>query len=224
MIVEFDRVSIGYGQHHNVLSDVSFGIESGSFHFITGPSGAGKSSLLRLIYMADKANSGKIKLFGKDLSALHREEFPSLRRRIGVIFQDFRLIPHLNALENVALPLRLAGADETQIKSYVIELLAWVGIGNRMEAFPHELSGGEQQRIAIARAVVNKPSLLLADEPTGNVDESSAIKLLHLFSELNKMGTTVLVATHQRNLVERLEKPSLHLKKGRLITSMAEAA
>lgn len=224
MIVEFDQVNLRYGQHHNVLRDVNFAIKSGSFHFLTGPSGAGKSSLLRLIYMADSASSGHIRLFGKSISSLSRDDLPALRRRIGVIFQDFRLIPHLTALENVALPLRLAGANETQIKSYVIELLAWVGISDRMDAYPAELSGGEQQRIAIARAVVNKPSLLLADEPTGNVDESAALKLLHLFSELNKMGTTVLIATHQQSLVDRLEKPSLHLKHGRLISSVAEAA
>ena len=224
MIVEFDQINLRYGQHHNVLSNVNFSIEPGSFHFLTGPSGAGKSSLLRLIYMSEKASSGHIKVLGRNISTLPREDLPALRRRIGVIFQDFRLIPHLTALENVALPLRLAGANETQIKSCVIELLAWVGISDRMEAYPAELSGGEQQRIAIARAVINKPTLLLADEPTGNVDETAALKLLHLFSELNKMGTTVIIATHQQTLVDRLEKPSLHLKGGRLISSVAEAA
>jgi cell division transport system ATP-binding protein len=222
MLVEFNKVELRYGLHHQVLSGVDLRILQGSFHFLTGPSGVGKSSLLRLIYMAERATGGSVKLFGEDIAKLPRHKIPSIRRRIGVVFQDFRLIPHLTALENAALPLRLSGATETQVRSHVIELLAWVGLGDRVDAYPAEMSGGEQQRVAIARAVVNKPALLLADEPTGNVDDAAALKLMHLFLELNRMGTAVLFATHQHALFEPLGKPVLELKKGRL--SVARAA
>jgi len=215
-LVSFDHVQLRYGAHSPVLMDVCFDLAPGSFHFLTGPSGSGKSSLLRLIHMAHKPTSGRITLFGKDTSFLDREDIPLLRRRLGIVFQDFRLIPHLSALENVALPLRLAGADEDQIRSHVQELLRWVGLGSRIDALPADLSGGEQQRVAIARAVINNPQLLLADEPTGNVDNDSAIKLLNLFIELNKMGTAVLLATHQQGLVEQLGYPALRLLHGRL--------
>jgi cell division transport system ATP-binding protein len=224
MLVEFNQVHLCYGRHKPVLTDINLCLEAGSFYFLTGPSGAGKSSLLRLICLAERPSAGRISLFGKDVANLHRDEIPSLRRRVGVVFQDFRLIPRLTAFENVSLPLRLAGADERLVKSHVIELLAWVGLGERTEAYPAELSGGEQQRVAIARAVVNKPTLLLADEPTGNVDEAAGAKLLHLFAELNRMGTAVLLATHQQALVDRLGKPALHLKQGHLISPVAEAA
>ena len=223
MLVEFNQVHLRFGQHKPVLAGIDMKLKPGSFHFLTGASGAGKSSLLRLIYMASHPTAGQIKLFGQDVAHLTRDDVPPLRRRLGVVFQDFRLVPHLTALENAALPLRLAGASETQIRSHVIELLAWVGLGDRVDAYPAELSGGEQQRVAIARAVVNKPSLLLADEPTGNVDESAALKLLHLFIELNKMGTAILLATHQKSMVERIGQPALHLYKGKLISGFPEA-
>jgi cell division transport system ATP-binding protein len=224
MLVEFEKVHLRFGRHQPVLDGVDLKVGPGSFHFLTGPSGAGKSSLLRLIYMAERPTSGSIKLFGQDIERLKAPEIPALKRRLGVVFQDFRLIPHLTALENAALPLRVAGGSESQIRSHVIELLAWVGLGDRTDAYPAELSGGEQQRVAIARAVVNKPSLLLADEPTGNVDESAAMKLLHLFLELNKMGTAVILATHQQSLVQRLGKPTLRLKNGALLEPLTEVA
>jgi cell division transport system ATP-binding protein len=224
MLVTFDHVHLRYGQSRPVLTDINLAIPEGSFHFLTGPSGAGKSSLLRLIYRADKPTEGRVTLFGEDLSALKHGTLPVLRRRLGVVFQDFRLIPHLTALENAALPLRLAGMKEDQTRQYVIELLHWVGLGGRIDALPSALSGGEQQCVAIARAIVNKPRLLLADEPTGNVDDESALKLLHLFNELNKMGTAVLIATHQKALVERLSHPALHLKQGHLLSTLTEAA
>ncbi len=224
MLVTFEHVHLSYGPHKPVLSDVSFDLEPASFHFLTGPSGAGKSSLLRLIYMAGHPTQGTITLFGKNVARIPRESIPSMRRRMGFVFQDFRLIPHLTALENVALPLRLAGAKDSQIRDHVTELLHWVGLNDRIDALPADLSGGEQQRVAIARAVVNKPRLLLADEPTGNVDYDSAIKLLHLFVELNKMGTTVLLATHQQSLVDFLGFPALRLAGGRLFTPLAQAA
>lgn len=220
MLTVFERVSLSYVPGLPVLDDITFALPAGGFYFLTGPSGAGKSSLLRLMYQAEKPTAGRIYLFGHDLTHARREDLPLLRRQIGVVFQDFRLIPHLTALENAALPLRLAGADEEYIQRHTRELLSWVGVGHRSEAYPSELSGGEQQRVAIARAVVNKPRLLLADEPTGNVDDETAIKLFHLFDELNKMGTAVVLATHQHNLVERFRKPALRLNAGHL-TSLA---
>lgn len=198
------------------MNNISLTLMSGMFYFLTGPSGAGKSSLLRLIYQIEKPTSGRVIVFDKDTSQMRHHEFPSLRRRLGIVFQDFRLIPHLTALENAALPLCLAGARPAQVRQHVTELLDWVGLGDHLDALPRELSGGEQQRVAIARAVVNKPRLLLADEPTGNVDESSTQKLMHLFLELNKMGTTVVLATHQKALLDKLDKPIIRLDKGSL--------
>lgn len=224
MLLSFEHVFLRYEAGRTILSDVNLAIMEGVFYFLTGPSGAGKSSLLRLIYQIEKPSEGRVILFDRDTSQLRHDEFPALRRRLGIVFQDFRLVPHLTALENAALPLRLAGARESQIYQHVTELLDWVGLGDRLNAMPCDLSGGEQQRVAIARAIVNKPRLLLADEPTGNVDEESAKKLMHLFLELNKMGTTIIFATHQQSLVEKFAKPVLRLKKGRLVTSFAEAA
>ncbi|MDD4616230.1 MAG: ATP-binding cassette domain-containing protein [Alphaproteobacteria bacterium] len=213
MLLSFKNVSLVYKPDHQVLDRVSFTLSDSGFYFLTGPSGAGKSSLLRLIYQAERPTSGDISVFGEALDAQKKAE---LRRKIGVVFQDFRLIPHLSAWENAALPLRLMGVEETYVKSHSRELLEWVGVGHRLDARPDELSGGEQQRIAIARAVVTKPKLLLADEPTGNVDESTALKLFHLFDELNKLGTAVILATHQSHLVDKFHKPALRLADGRL--------
>jgi cell division transport system ATP-binding protein len=203
-----------YGQGPEVLRDVTFELPPGSFHFLTGASGAGKSSLMRLLYLAHRPSRGLITLFGKDLSAFDRTEMPALRRRVGVVFQDFRLIEHLSILDNVALPLRLAGARDAQIRDHVAELLRWVGLGDHLEARPSTLSGGQQQRVAIARAVINRPSLLLADEPTGNVDDRIGTRLLYLFEELNKLGTTVVIATHNESLIERFPYPRMHLRDG----------
>jgi len=216
MLVQFDQVSLTYAADHRVLVDVSFALPAGGFYFLTGPSGAGKSSLLRLIYCGERPTSGTIHVLGEDITRAPRGELTELRRQLGTVFQDFRLIPYLTAFENAALPLRLAGAEEAYINRHTRELLAWVGLASRMDALPAEMSGGEQQRVAIARAVVGKPKLLLADEPTGNVDDETAIKLFHLFDELNKMGTAIILATHQQHLVERFKKPSLHLKAGHL--------
>jgi len=224
MLVSFENVYLRYDPGRTVLSDINLALIPGLFYFLTGTSGAGKSSLLRLIYQIEKPSEGRVILFDRDTSQLRHDEFPALRRRLGIVFQDFRLIPHLSALENAALPLRLAGARRGQVNQHVKELLDWVGLGDRMNAMPHELSGGEQQRVAIARAIVNKPRLLLADEPTGNVDEESAKKLMRLFVELNKMGTTIIFATHQKHLVEKYKKPTLRLKNGKLISAAAEAS
>lgn len=222
--VRFDGVGMRYGRGPEVLSDLSFELPSGSFHFLTGPSGAGKTSLLRMIYLAERPSRGLISLFGRDSALLPRETLPVLRRRIGVVFQDFRLLDHLTVFDNVALPLRVAGQARASYADDVADLLAWVGLGERMQAFPPTLSGGEQQRAAIARAVISKPDLLIADEPTGNVDPEMANRLLRLFVELNRLGTTVLIASHDIALVRSLGAPVLELADGRLIDDGVRAA
>lgn len=215
-MIHFENVGMRYGHGPEILRDISFSIPSGSFHFFTGRSGAGKSSLLRLLYLDQKPSRGLVWLFGRDTATLDRRDLPRLRRRIGVVFQDFRLIPHLSAVDNVLLPLLIAGASDAQVREHVKELLRWVGLGDQLDARPATLSGGEQQRVAIARAVVNRPDLLLADEPTGNVDDQIGWRLIRLFEELNKLGTTVIVATHNEALIRRFDYPVLMLEDGRL--------
>jgi cell division transport system ATP-binding protein len=216
-MIRFENVGMRYGPGPVVLRDVTFQLESGTFTFLTGPSGAGKSTLLKLLYLAEPPSRGLITLFGTDLATARRSVFPTLRRRIGVVFQDFRLLAHLSAFDNVALPLRLAGRKPADYTHDVEELLGWVGLGDRMNAKPPTLSGGEQQRVAIARAVVGQPDLLLADEPTGNVDPEIAQRLIRLFGELNRLGTTVLIATHDRGLIERARSREMRLVDGRLV-------
>lgn len=186
-------------------------------HFLTGPSGAGKTSLLKLIYLAHRPTSGEIMMFGQDVSKTLRDDLPKLRRRIGVVFQDFRLLDHMSAVENVALPLRIAGGNGPEITEHVEELLSWVGLDDRMNANPSSLSGGEKQRVAIARAVIRRPDILLADEPTGNVDPEMSERLMYLFVELNKLGTTIVIATHDNALVEKIGASRLHLEGGNLL-------
>lgn len=216
-MLQFDNVGMRYGPGPEVLRDVSFRLDAGSFTFLTGPSGAGKSTLLRLMYLAEPPTRGLITLFGCDLAATRRARFPALRRRIGVVFQDFRLLDHLSAFDNVALPLRLSRRSVRDYARDVDELLDWVGLGEKLHAKPPTLSGGEQQRIAIARAVVGRPDLLLADEPTGNVDPDIAQRLVRLFVELNRLGTTVLIATHDRSLLEATRASEMRLVDGRLV-------
>lgn len=215
-ILRFAGVSMLYGRGPEVLSDVSLSLPRGSFHFVTGPSGAGKSSLLKLIYLAARPSSGSVRLFGEDIAATPTRELPRIRRRIGVVFQDLLLLDHLSAFDNTALPLRIEGHKPAEYRSDVAELLTWVGLGQRMNALPPTLAGGEKQRLAIARAVVNRPEILLADEPTGNVDHEMALRIYRLFVELNRLGTTVIIATHDQDLVARSARPVLHLEKGRL--------
>lgn len=216
-IVHFDNVGLRYGTDREVLSDVSFTLFPGSFYFLTGASGAGKSSLLRLLYLAQRPSRGMIRMFGSDVITTRRSDLPGLRRRIGVVFQDFRLVPHLSAFDNVALPLRVAGIGERELERPVADMLTWVGLADRMEARPATLSGGEQQRVAIARAVIGRPEILVADEPTGNVDPDMAIKLLRLFEALNGLGTTVVVATHDVHLLQKVpDSLIMRLDKGRL--------
>ena len=210
------RLVSGTGASPEVLSDVAFTLDPGSFYFLTGESGAGKSTLMRLMYLSLRPTRGLLHLFGKDVSTMPRETIPELRRKIGVVFQDFQLLDHLSAIDNVALPLRVAGARGSDVKKHVSELLRWVGLGDRLTAKPATLSGGEQQRVAIARAVINQPALLLADEPTGNVDDNMGVRLIQLFEELNRMGTTVIIATHNSGLVEQFRYPRLELEDGAL--------
>ena len=215
-VVDFHRVFLKYENGHSVLKNIQFSLEKGSFHFVTGASGAGKTSLLKLMYLSVRPTSGRLQLFGKDLSQVSSSKLPDFRRRIGVVFQDFRLLDSLTTFDNVALPLRIIGMSEKEIKRRVNELLSWVGLENCTNEYPPSLSGGEKQRIAIARAVINKPDLLLADEPTGNVDDAMAARILHLFLELNRLGTTLVIATHNQSLVRQFNKPQLHLSQGSL--------
>ncbi|MBM3507447.1 MAG: cell division ATP-binding protein FtsE [Alphaproteobacteria bacterium] len=213
-MVRFQGVAMRYANGPEVLKDVTFHLEAGSYHFLTGPSGAGKSSLLRLMYLAHRASRGTVSVFGHDIANTPRRLLPGLRRRIGVVFQDFRLLDHLSARDNVALTLRIAGIREDTIRAHVAELLAWVGLGDKLDATPPTLSDGEKQRVAIARAVIGRPSLLLADEPTGSIDEHQGMRILRLFEELNRIGTTVVVATHDQRLIARFHHRVLRLADG----------
>jgi cell division transport system ATP-binding protein len=215
-LLKLENVGLRYGHGPEILKDVNFRLDVGEFAFLTGPSGAGKSSLLRLLFLALKPSRGSIRLFGEDMALISRPRLPAIRRRIGVVFQEFRLLDHLTTYDNVALPLRVAGQSEQSYRADVTDLLSWVGLADQAHAYPPVLSGGEKQRAAIARAVIAKPELLLADEPTGNVDPALANRLLHLFVELNRLGTTVLIATHDVNLVQRARAPVYHLEQGHL--------
>jgi len=225
-LVLFENVGVRFGAGPEIIGRASFVLAPGSFHFLVGPSGAGKTSLLRMMYLALRPASGRVNLFGRDLGSLRRRDIPLLRRRIGIVFQDFRLLNHLTALDNVALPLRIAGMGERQLRDHVSELLKWVGLADHINAYPATLSGGQQQRVAIARAVIGKPSLLLADEPTGNVDDTVAVRLMYLFEELNKLGTTVVIATHSERLVGRFQHRQLRVEDAtvRLVPAQTEAA
>jgi cell division transport system ATP-binding protein len=215
-VVRFENVGLRYGVGSEVLRDLTFRIEPGSFQFLTGPSGAGKTSLLRLLFMSLKPTRGLISLFGHDVATMTKDALAMLRRRVGLVFQDFRLLDHLTTYENVALPFRVQGRNEASYRNEVIELLRWVGLGERLRALPPVLSGGEKQRAAIARAVIARPELLLADEPTGNVDPALGRRLLRLFVELNKSGTSVLIATHDIALMDQYDARRLVLHEGRL--------
>ena len=224
-MLRFEAVGLRYGQGGlragaspgpEVLHDITFKLDAGAYRWLLGPSGAGKTSLLRLLYLAVRPTRGRLSLLGTDVAAAPRGRLLMLRRRIGVVFQDFRLLPHLSAFDNVALPLRIAGRPEGQIRADVTELMRWVGLFPHLQARPAALSGGEQQRVAIARAVITRPALLLADEPTGNLDDGQAERLMQLFKELNRIGTTVIVATHNESLAMRHPAPALRIAAGRL--------
>ncbi len=215
-MVRFENVGLRYGLGPEVLRDLTFQIEPNSFQFLTGPSGAGKTSLLRMLFLTLKPTRGLITIFDHDIATLSSDSLATLRRRIGVVFQDFRLLDHMTTYENVALPFRVMGKSEASYRAEVVELLHWVGLGDRMDALPPVLSGGEKQRAAIARAVIARPQLLLADEPTGNVDPTLAQRLLRLFVELHKSGTTIVIATHDIGLMDQFDARRLVLHEGRL--------
>ncbi len=223
-MVRLERVGLRYGSRDTgpeVLRDLSFSVPEGGFRWLLGPSGAGKTSLLRLLTLAIRPSQGRLLVLGTDIEGADRRALARLRRRIGVVYQDFRLLPHLSAFDNVALPLRIGGRPEGQIRADVAEMLRWVGLARKQESRPAELSGGEQQRVAIARAVVGRPTLLLADEPTGNLDEVQAERLMQLLKEMNRLGTTVMVATHNDAMVARHPARALRLDHGRLVADGA---
>jgi cell division transport system ATP-binding protein len=215
-VVRFDHVGLRYGLGPEVLRDVTFRVDPHSFQFLTGPSGAGKTSLLRLLFLSLRPTLGLVTIFGHDVAKLSKDALSTLRRRIGIVFQDFRLLDHMTTFDNVALPLRIRGQEEESYRDEVMELLNWVGLGDRIWALPPVLSGGEKQRAAIARAVIGRPQLLLADEPTGNVDPNLAQRLLRLFVELNKSGTSVIIATHDIALMDQFDTRRLVLHEGGL--------
>ena len=213
-MIKFEHVGLRYGVGPEILTDVNFTLDPGTFHFLSGPSGAGKTSLLSLLYLGRKPTRGVMSMFGQDIGQLNRHELKKLRQRIGVVFQDFRLLNHMSAFDNVALPLRIMGQEEKEIRENVEELMEWVGLGDHQHMLPNTLSGGQQQRIAVARAVITRPKLLLADEPTGNLDDEIGLRLMNLFDQLNRMGTTVLIATHNTALMEKFSHKKLILDKG----------
>ena len=215
-MIRFENVGLRYGLGPEILRDLTFRIDPKSFQFLTGPSGAGKTTLLRMMFLSLRPSRGLITTFDQDTATLTKDGRATLRRRIGLVFQDFRLLDHLTTYENVALPLRVIGKDEADYREEVVELLHWVGLGERMGALPPILSGGEKQRAAIARAVIARPQLLLADEPTGNVDPNLAQRLLRLFIELNKSGTSIVIATHDIALMDEFDARRLVLHEGRL--------
>lgn len=222
-IVQFENVGLRYGTGAETLSDISFTLAQGAFYLLTGASGAGKTSLLRLLYLAQRPSRGLIRLFGEDVVTLPRERMPGFRRRIGVVFQDFRLIPYLSAFDNVALPLRVAGMDEREIETPVNEMLAWVGLTSRAEARPATLSGGEQQRVALARALAPMPALLIADEPTGNLDEATGREIMDLlFAKRAEHKSTLVIVTHDASLVKRCDR-AIALRSGHIEQKAGEA-
>jgi cell division transport system ATP-binding protein len=212
-----EKVSMGYLSGQEVLQGITLSIDRGGFYFLSGASGAGKSSLLNVMALSVRPQRGSVRLFGTETTLLTRYELPALRRRIGTVFQDYRLIDHLTIEENVGLPLKIAGESKKKIAEKVSELLTWVGLGAYHKARPEILSGGQKQRVAIARAVINKPDILLADEPSGNLDSALRLKFMYLFEELYKSGTTIVFATHDETLISMFDYPVLRLKDGRLV-------
>ena len=215
-MIEFANVGLRYGQGPEILRDLTFRIEPGTFHFLTGPSGSGKTSLLKLLLLSLKPSRGTVTMFDQDVTDLDQDRLLQMRRHIGIVFQEFRLLDHLTTFENVALPLRVLGQPEHQYRANVEELLEWVGLGERMHAHPALLSGGEKQRAAIARAVIGRPDILLADEPTGNLDPDLSVRLVTLFAELNRTGTTIILATHELALLDSFDFPRMLLRDGEL--------
>ncbi|MCI5634530.1 MAG: ATP-binding cassette domain-containing protein [Alphaproteobacteria bacterium] len=213
-IIDLQNVSVGYERSGDVLQNVYFSLLPGSFTFITGKSGAGKTTLLNMLYLVKKPNKGILKVFGNNINFSNRDTLAELRQKIGVVFQNFRLLEHLSVFDNIALPLRVRGMGEKEIYKRVTELLQWVELHKSIYKVCSSLSGGEKQRVAIARAVINRPEILFADEPTGSVDSEIAGKLMRLFVELNKVGTTVVLATHNEQLTSSYNYPRITLADG----------
>jgi len=221
-LVALQHVAMEYLPGRPVLRDVSLNLAKGSFHFLTGPSGAGKSSLLSLLSLQHRASRGMITMFDKNVTTMPREELPKLRRRVGLVLQDYGLLPHLTIAQNVALPLKIAGEPEDQIDEKVRELLAWIELEPYHDVRPPLLSGGQKQRAAIARAVITKPDLLLADEPTGNLDAQLSLRFMYLFEALNRGGTTVLIASHDEHLISLFNYPTLRLQDGIIVKTVKQ--
>lgn len=223
-MVRLENVGKRYGGGVEVLRDVTATLEPGGFYFLTGASGAGKTTLLKIVHLAERPSRGTVTLFGTNIATADRTAQSALRRRIGMVFQDLRLIEHLSVRDNIALPLRIAGAPDREVRDNVPELLGWLGLSGKGDLYPAALSGGEQQRVAIARAIVRRPDLLLADEPTGSVDDGLATLLVQVFEQINRLGTTVLIATHDVAFAGRFAYRRLHLEAGALAPVAAAAA
>lgn len=223
-MITLEHIAMEYTLGQPILKDISLTLERGSFHFLTGASGAGKSTLLSLLSLQGRATQGKFHMFGENVTNMRREELPRLRRRIGIVLQDYRLLSHLTVLENVSLPLKVIGESDSEITPKAIELLEWIGLSEHQNAKPDTLSGGQKQRAAIARAVISKPDILLADEPTGNLDSDLAQRFMYLFEALNQTGTTVLIASHDEHLISLFDYPTLRLKNGSLVRKASMVA
>lgn len=224
IVLRLKSIAMRYERGEEVLRDLDLTIKAGSFHFLIGPSGAGKTSLLRLVSLSHPPSRGTLELFGRDVSRLDRNEQAAVRRRIGVVFQDFRLLEHLTAFDNVALPLRISGVEEEKISSFVSEMLSWLGLADFMEFRPAKLSMGQRQLVTIARAVVTRPTLLLADEPLSNLDSRRRERVMYLFTQMHRLGTAILMATHDLDLLRRYPFGVLEMDGGRLVRHEPPAA
>ncbi len=212
-IISFANVGARYDDDEDVLTDVSFNIGAGAFYFLSGASGAGKTTLLRLIYQLHKPCRGTVKIFGKQTAGMSHDDITAMRHKMAIVFQEYSLLSHISVFDNVALPLRVRGVDESKVKKLVTKTLEWVGLAKFANANPLTLSGGQQQRVSVARAIIVQPAIMLADEPTGNLDDENASRLMELFIQMNKMfGTTIILATHNSGLMEKYKFPVMHVE------------
>lgn len=216
-MIEFKNISKIYDNNVVALNDISLTVEKGEFIFLVGPSGAGKSTFIKMLLKEIQPTSGEIILDGTNVAKISKRETPYYRRKIGMVFQDFRLIPTLNVYENVAFAMRIVEANEREIRKRVPMVLSLVGLSGKYKSFPNELSGGEQQRVSLARAIVNNPALLIADEPTGNLDPETAAEIMKTIQDINNAGTTVIMATHAREIVDTMKKRVVAIEKGEIV-------